>query len=67
MKNSFFHRLRLGLRTWNIDKFIVFVGQWAKPIEAELNELIEKEFALPYFEFVYDEHWDLGHGWSGDM
>ena len=22
---------------------------------------------LPYFEFVYDEHWDLGHGWSGDM
>ena len=29
--------------------------------------LIEKEFALPYFEFVYDEHWDLGHGWSGDM
>ena len=21
----------------------------------------------PVFEFVYDEHWDLGHGWSGDM
>lgn len=20
----------------------------------------EKEFALPYFEFFYDEHWDLG-------
>ena len=19
------------------------------------------------FEFVYDVHWDLGHGWSGDM
>ncbi|MBR1594149.1 MAG: hypothetical protein IJ659_05190, partial [Alloprevotella sp.] len=24
-------------------------------------------FSLPYFEFVYDEHWDLGHGWNGDM
>ena len=22
---------------------------------------------VPHFEFVYDEHWDLGHGWSGDM
>ena len=20
-----------------------------------------------YFELVYDYHWDLGHGWSGDM
>lgn len=19
------------------------------------------------FEFVYDEYWNLGHGWSGDM
>lgn len=56
-----------GRVTWNINKFIVFVGQWAKPIEAELSQMIEKEFALPYFEFVYDEHWDLGHGWSGDM
>ena len=33
----------------------------------ELTALIEEEFSLPYFEFVYDEHWDLGHGWSGDM
>ena len=56
-----------GRVAWNIDKFIVFVGQWAKPIEDELYQMIEKEFALPYFEFVYDEHWDLGHGWSGDM
>lgn len=39
---------------------------WARPIEEELYQMIEKEFALPYFEFVY-EHWDLGHGWSGDM
>ena len=56
-----------GRVTWAVDKFLVFVGQWAKPIEAELTELIEKEFSLPYFEFVYDYHWDLGHGWSGDM
>ena len=52
---------------WNIDKFIVLVGHWAEPILDELSELVEKEFALPYFEFVYDEHWDLGHGWAGDM
>jgi hypothetical protein len=52
---------------WNIDKFIVLVGHWAEPIKEELTELLEQEFSLPYFEFVYDEHWDLGHGWSGDM
>ena len=37
------------------------------PILDELTTLIEEEFSLPYFEFVYDEHWDIGHGWSGDM
>lgn len=56
-----------GRVAWAVDKFVVFVGQWAKDIEPELTKLIEKEFALPYFEFLYDEHWDLGHGWSGDM
>ncbi len=56
-----------GCVAWNIDKFIVLVGHWAEPILDELSELVEKEFALPYFEFVYDEHWDLGHGWSGVM
>ena len=56
-----------GRVAWNIDKFIVFVGQRAKDKEEELTALIEKYFALPYFEFRYDEHWDLGHGWSGDM
>jgi len=40
---------------------------WAKPIESQLYDLVEQEFALPYFEFVYDRHWDLGHGWSGDL
>jgi hypothetical protein len=56
-----------GRVAWNIDKFIVLVGHWAEPIQDELTELLEQEFSLPYFEFVYDEHWDLGHGWSGDM
>ena len=56
-----------GRVAWNIDKFIVLVGKWAEPIQEELAELLEQEFSLPYFEFVYDEHWDLGHGWSGDM
>ena len=56
-----------GRVTWTIDKFIVLVGHWAEPIQEELTTLIEQTFSLPYFEFVYDEHWDLGHGWSGDM
>lgn len=56
-----------GRVSWNIDKFIVLVGKWAEPIQEELTTLIEETFHLPYFEFVYDEHWDLGHGWSGDM
>lgn len=56
-----------GRVTWNINKFIVLVGHWAEPILDELTELIEQEFSLPYFEFVYDYHWDLGHGWDGDM
>lgn len=56
-----------GRVAWNVDKFIVLVGHWAEPVLEELTDLIEKEFSLPYFEFVYDEHWDLGHGWSGDM
>lgn len=56
-----------GRVAWNINKFIVLVGKWAEPIQDILTELIEQEFSLPYFEFVYDKHWDLGHGWSGDM
>lgn len=44
-----------GRVAWNIDKFIVLVGKWAEPIQDELTELLEQEFSLPYFEFVYDE------------
>ena len=56
-----------GRVAWSIDKFVVFVGKWAEDKEEELTKLIEKYFALPFFEFIYDEHWDLGHGWSGDF
>ena len=56
-----------GRISWDINKFVVFVGKWAEPIEEELTALIEQEFSLPYFEYRYDSHWDLGHGWSGDM
>ena len=56
-----------GCVAWNIDNFIVLVGHWAEPLLDELTALVEEEFSLPYFEFVYDEHWDIGHGWSGDM
>ena len=48
-----------GRVAWTIDKFIVLVGHWAEPIQDELTDLIEKAFSLPYFEFVYDEHWIL--------
>ncbi len=56
-----------GRIAWDINKFVVFVGHWAKEIEEQLREMIEAEFYLPDFEFIYDKHWDLGHGWSGDM
>lgn len=56
-----------GRISWAYDKFVVFVGKWAEDIQDQLREMIENEFELPYFEFIYDKHWDLGHGWSGDM
>jgi len=44
-----------GRVAWNVDKFIVLVGKWAEPIQNELTELLEQEFSLPYFEFIYAE------------
>jgi len=46
--------LHLGRVAWNINKFVVLVGQWARPFEEELSQMVEEEFALPYFELVYD-------------
>lgn len=48
-------RVFRGCVAWNINKFSIFVGQWAKPVEKQLSQMIEKEFALPFFEFVYEE------------
>ena len=42
-----------GRVSWAVDHFVVFVGQWAKDIEDELTALLEKYFALPFFEFRY--------------
>lgn len=44
-----------GCVVWNVDKFEVRVGLWAEPIQEKLTELLEQEFSLPYFEFVYAE------------
>ncbi len=60
------HTLK-GRVSWNGKKFIVLVDNWAEPIQEELTELLEKEFSLPYFEFVYNEHLNLGHSRSGEM
>ena len=55
-----------GRVAWSVDRFEVLVGSWARDIEDELRVLIKKHFALPDFEFRYDEHWDLGRGWIED-
>ena len=44
-----------GNVAWTVDKFSVLVGKWAEPIQEELTQMLEKEFSLPYFEFVYNE------------
>lgn len=49
---------------WAVDKFKALVGELAESIEGEHIEILEKEFSLPYFESVYDEHWNQEHGWS---
>jgi hypothetical protein len=43
-----------GRVAWNVNKFIVLVGKWAEPLQEELSDLLEQEFSLPYFEFVYE-------------
>jgi hypothetical protein len=45
-----------GRVSWVIDKFVVLVGEWARPIEEELSLIIEKEFSLPLTEFVFSPH-----------
>lgn len=42
-----------------VNRFVVLVGSWARPIEDELTVLLQAEFSLPALEFVYDGHWDV--------
>ena len=53
----------------------VAVGQWFKGEvngkkvvdQVKVRELIADEFNLDDdFEVMFDEHWDIGHGWSVD-
>lgn len=48
--------------------FKVFVGEWINKYP-EAKEEILFEFQLPKenTEFVIDEHWDIGHGWSQEF
>jgi len=43
-----------GSIAWEKDIFIVHVANWAEPIQDELSALLEREFALPCFEVVYE-------------
>ena len=55
LNNTHYKQNLHGRVAWNIDKFVVHVGKWAKLVQDELTLLIEDTFHLPYFEFVYDE------------
>ena len=47
--------------------FKVFTGSWIKKFP-ECKTLIIDEFQLPNnVEFIQDEHWDIGHGWSDEF
>ena len=48
--------------------FKVFVGNWINDYP-EAKEEILYVFQLPKdkTEFVIDEHWDIGHGWSSEF
>lgn len=48
-----------GRVSWSVNRFVVLVGSWARPIEDELTVLLQAEFSLPSLEFVFDGHWDI--------
>ena len=47
-----------GRVSWVVNRFVILVGSWARPIEDELTTLLQAEFSLPALELVFDEHWD---------
>lgn len=48
-----------GRVSWVVNRFVVLVGSWARPIEDELIVLLQAEFSLPALELVFDEHWNV--------
>ena len=48
-----------GRVSWVVNRFVVLVGSWARPIEDELIVLLQAEFSLPALVLVFDEHWDV--------
>lgn len=52
----------------NKESFKVFVGEWINKY-TEAKEQIIEEFNLQNqdIEFIIDEHWNIGQGWSGDF
>lgn len=44
-----------GQVVWDSNRFVILIGSWAQPYEETLSQLLEKEFALPYYKFQYDE------------
>lgn len=46
---------------------VVFTGSWIEQYP-QAKQLVIDEFDLPdNTVFYYDEHWDLGHGWSDEF
>ncbi len=54
-----YSRTPRGRVSWSVNRFVVLVGSWARPIEDELTALLQAEFSLPALELVIDEHWDV--------
>lgn len=48
-----------GRVSWIVNKFVVLVGSWARPIQGELTALLQSEFSLPSLDLVFDRHWDV--------
>ena len=47
--------------------FKVFTGSWINNYPSAKEEILY-EFQLPEnTEFITDEHWDIGHGWSDEF
>ena len=48
-----------GRVSWIVNRFVVLVGSWARPIQTELTALLQSEFSLPSIDLVFDRHWDV--------